>query len=164
MLKISNIKIKDKKKFLLFISSVVGVIVLILGIWGIVKFVTRYKGPVYEALVNTIEQKTADPVEDARNSLKIGDVIAVFPAGHAWSDTEKNSYLIVKMGITAEEAAKLTQPKTKEAENLKGQSEIVLIRQYKLDLPKFDIEKFWSTHKQPFAKKLFFNDIIKEKQ
>ena len=161
MLKITNIKIRDKKKFLLFISSVVAVILLVLGVWGVINFVTRYKGPVYEALVNIIEQKIADPVEDARNSLKVGDVIAVFPAGHAWSDTEKNSYLIVKMGITAEEAAKLTQSKTKDTDLGK---EVVLIRQYRLKLPEFDVQNFWSTQKQPFAKKLFFSDIIKEKQ
>jgi hypothetical protein len=69
---------------------------------------------VWEALVMVADQTASDPVEDARASLKRGDVIAIFPEGHPWSDTERTSYLIVKIKTTQENAQKLLEPVTKE--------------------------------------------------
>ena len=137
---------------------------------------------VWEALVMIADQKTVDPVEDARSSLKKGDVIAYFPAGHPWSETEKISYLIVKIKLKPDEAAKLTEAKTKEvkrdvkadngsngespsdARALEGkQTETVLARQYRLRLPGFDLQKFWGDHQQPFSDKVFSDSIIDKK-
>jgi hypothetical protein len=131
---------------------------------------------VYEALVNVVDQKSGNPTEDARSSLKKGDVIAYFPAGHPWSDTEKISYLIVKIKLTPADAAKLTQPKTQKSKEValpKGsptsekspgqQTETILARQYRLKLPSFDIQKFWENHQQPFGDKIFDSGLIQKK-
>jgi hypothetical protein len=161
----------SKKKLLIWL--------IILGIGtGTFFLIKHFKKPkqeaqVYEALVMVVDQKAADPVEDARSSLKKGDVIAIFPEGHSWSDTEKISYLIIKLKITPDEANKLTQPKTKEVKvDRKGEDaknmpdkdvQTVLARQYTLDLPSFDTQKFWSEQKQPFEGKVFSGSIIRKK-
>jgi hypothetical protein len=70
----------------------------------------------YEALIQVRDQVSRDPVEDARASLKAGDVIAVFPAGHSWSSTERMSYLILRLDISEEQSRKLTESVTKKHE------------------------------------------------
>lgn len=165
----------SKKKLIIWVI----VVLAALGVWGGLRLKNRNnpenQPQVYEALVNIVDQKTSDPVEDARSSLKKGDVIAYFPEGHSWSDTEKNSYLIVKIKLTSEEAAKLTQAKTKEVkkEKEKGpdgkeidmgpEMETVLAREYFLDLPGYDVQKFWSTQEQPFKDKVFDDGVIEKK-
>ena len=52
----------------------------------------------------------ADPQEDAIASYKHGDVVMVRPAGHKWTKTERNSFLIVQLYMTEEEAAELGKP------------------------------------------------------
>jgi hypothetical protein len=168
------LKIVNKKRFIAFIAVVV---LLIAGtVWGVIKFKNRNnpanQEQVYEALVNVVDQKTSDPVEDARSSLKKGDVIAYFPEGHNWSDTEKNSYLIVKLKLKAADAAKLMEAVTKEGKEVESQStgamvgkrlETVRARKYFLNLPEFDVQKFWSNQQQPFADKVFTSSIIDKK-
>lgn len=173
-------QIKNKKRFAFFIA--IAVLIIAVTIWGIIKFKNRNnpenQPQVYEALVNIVDQKAADPIEDARGSLKRGDVISVFPEGHPWSETEKISYLIVKLKITPDDAEKLTRAKTREVKrktpeansesdvaNMKDmkEEEIILARQYQIKLPDFDTQKFWSTHEQPFKDKVFDDGIIKKK-
>ena len=129
---------------------------------------------VYEALVAVTDQKAADPVEDLRSSLKAGDVLVVLPEGHQWSDTEKTSYLLIKIKLTEDEAQKLTQPEQverKEAEpsltkNSDGSSnskdrgpqmETVRARAFRLKIETlgFDVQKFWENPVQPYADKTF---------
>jgi len=182
----------NPKKTIILLSALV---LLIAGIvFGVLAW-KKYKADhnpanqpqVYEALVNIVDQKSSNPVEDARSSLKKGDVIAYFPAGHPWSETEKISYLIIKIKLRPDEAAKLTQPQTKDvkpdtknlpkdknapkdmgppsdAKALAGkQTETVLARQYRLNLPSFDLQKFWESHQQPFPDKVFDSGIIQKK-
>ncbi len=177
-------KITNPKKFIILIVIVTLIIAAIIG--GVILW-KKYKDnqkpenqpQVYEALVNVVDQKTGDPVEDARSSLKKGDVIAYFPAGHSWSDTEKNSYLIVKLKLKAEDAAKLMAAETKEIKDtekspdgkssspadgdIRPRTETVRARQYFLNLPKFDVQKFWETQQQPFGDKIFSESIIDKK-
>ena len=68
----------------------------------------------YEVAVVVRSQTNQDPIEDRRTSLKSGDVLVVQSAGHSWSTTEKISYLILPMELTATEAAKLMQADEKE--------------------------------------------------
>ena len=117
---------------------------------------TENQPQVYEALVNIVDQKVTDSVEDARSSLKKGDVIVYFLAGHPWSETEKNSYLILKIRLRPSEAVKLTEAKMKKAE-------AVLARQYRLEFPDFDLQKFREDHHQPFSDEIFSEEIIKKK-
>lgn len=165
------------------------IVILILGAVGawitlrIIHNPQQKNAQVYEALVMPVDQKKSNAIEDAKSSLKYGDVIAVFLAGHNWSDTEKNSYLIVKIKLTKDEAAKLTQPKTKKTDqpapnNLPVNSkdgkankdqkqlpmmETILAREYRLKLPDFDIQKFWGGGGQPFSDKIFDDGIIQKK-
>lgn len=166
----------SRKKKLVGVSIIA--VFLVMGIF-VFKWMTKEKendGPVFEALVNVTDQISNDPAEDAKSSLKKGDVIAVFPKGHNWSNTEKSSYLILKLRITQEEAVKLTQAETKEIENekiaqedgkLKGEKrkETVRARAYRLKIEKlnFDAEKFWSRQKQPYENKIFDNRMIEKK-
>jgi hypothetical protein len=171
-----------RKKILIPLS-----VFFILAVIGGAFFVLRQKKElalpenqpqVYEALVNIVDQKTKDPVEDARSSLKKGDVIAYFPEGHPWSGTEKISYLIVKIKLRPDEAAKLTEAETKEinrdllklkeneknkAEEIGPERETVRARKYRLDLPDFDVQKFWGDHVQPFGDRVFDRRIIDKK-
>lgn len=169
------IQIVNKKRFTLIILIAAAIIGA--AIWGIVKFKNRNnpenKPQAYEALVNVVDQKASDPVEDARSSLKKGDVIAYFPEGHSWSDTEKNSYLIVKIKLKSEDAAKLMEAETKEKKvegstldkekNMGPQTETVVARKYRLDLPNFDLQKFWGGGGQPFRDKIFDSGMIQKK-
>lgn len=172
------IQIVNKKKFLLVIIIIAAIFAAV--IFAITAKVKEDKKPenqpqIYEALVNIVDEKASDPVEDARSSLKKGDVIAIFPEGHEWSDTEKNSYLIVKLKIKEKEMKELTVAKTRKVEGKKSEvgqensqmdkteEETILARQYRLNLPEFDTKKFWSDHQQPFADQLFGQEIIEEK-
>jgi hypothetical protein len=178
----------------IIIATLIAVIIIGTA-WGILKYKNRNnpenKEQVYEALVNIVDQKASDPVEDARSSLKKGDVTAYFPEGHSWSDTEKNSYLIVKLKLKPADAAKLMEAVTKETPlsppldkggseggsapfqggNERGPEgprppaggETVRARQYFLNLPSFDVQKFWETQTQPFGDKIFGSGIIKKK-
>lgn len=68
----------------------------------------------YEALVMMRDQSSGNADEDRRSSLKAGDVILVQKEGHSWSDSERISYLILKMSLTEEQAQRLTQPLDRE--------------------------------------------------
>ncbi len=166
----------NNKKAYLFLAIIIAIAGLIFAVFKI----RENQKPenqiaIYEALVNIVDEKASDPVEDARSSLKKGDVIAIFPEGHGWSDTEKNSYLIIKLKITEKEMKELTLAKTQKVERKKSEidqendkmermeEETILARQYKLNLPEFDTKKFWSDHKQPFENRIFGNEIIEEK-
>ena len=172
------IQIFSKKKFLLLIVIIAAIVAAV--IFAITAKVKEDKKPenqpqIYEALVNIVDEKASNPVEDARSSLKKGDVIAIFPEGHEWSDTEKNSYLIVKLKITEKEMKDLTVAKTQKIEGKKSEigqendkmektEEVtILARQYRLNIPEFDTKKFWSDHQQPFAGQIFGQEIIEEK-
>jgi ketol-acid reductoisomerase len=113
-------------------------------------------------------------VEDLRSSLKAGDVLVVLPEGHQWSDTEKTSYLLIKMKLTEEEAQKLMQAETKEVKSSVGEDkkaelsdrqssalekrlETVRERAYRLKIETlgFDVQKFWENNQQPFQDKVY---------
>jgi hypothetical protein len=137
------------------------------------------QGSVYEALVMPKDQTNADPQEDARSSLKAGDVMGIFPEGHVWSDTEKQSYLLLKLTLTDAEAQELTQPQTKSSGSpasdktlgppsdgmaLAGkQEETVRARAYRLKIEtlQFDPNTIWKA--QPFPDKVFDDKLIEKK-
>lgn len=62
---------------------------------------------IYEVAVQVRDQINPNAAEDAKTSLKKGDVIVVLPEGHKWSDTEKISYLLLKMRISEKQAEAL---------------------------------------------------------
>jgi hypothetical protein len=137
------------------------------------------QGKVYEALVMPKDQTNPDPKEDARSSLKAGDVIGIFPEGHVWSDTERQSYLLLKLTLSDSEVQELTQPQTKpsgsptseesggppsDAKALAGkQEETVRARAYRLKIEtlQFDPNTIWKA--QPFQGKVFEDKLIEKK-
>jgi flagellar basal body-associated protein FliL len=174
-------KIAGHKKWSVIIGSVLLLIILAGG--GILAWM-KYKSAndpqnqpqVYEALVMVTDQKTKDPEEDKRSSLKKGDVIAYFPEGHPWSETERISYLIVKIKLRPDEAAKLTEAETKESKevalpegsptsekSMRPERETIRARKYFLDLPGYDLQKFWESHEQPFGDRVFGASVIDKK-
>jgi hypothetical protein len=185
--KIMKYKIENPKRTIGFL---IGILLIIGGsIWGIMAIVKHQKDKknpenqpqVYEALVAITDQKAGDPVEDARASLKKGDVIAYFPAGHPWSETERISYLIVKIKLKSDEAKNLTQAQTKEVKrdikagdgsngpapkDMGPQMETVRARAYRIKMEKlnFDVQKFWENHEQPYPDKIFDSGMIEKKK
>jgi hypothetical protein len=158
------IKLSKKQKIIFTAVSIAAIlaIIFIIAFWvKILRDEARAKS-IYEVAVVVRDQNNADPAEDARTSLKAGDVLVVQKTGHSWSNTERISYLILKMNLTKEEASKIVQPEerkqdkkelSKEKERLKNivdkkekkrmEKEIdnrkitVKTRQYRINLEKY---------------------------
>jgi len=99
----------------------------------------------YDILVKLGDNHSLDPEEDARACYKEGDIVVVKPTGHKWSDTERNSFLIVQVYLSEEEARQLTAPKVIDTgkKNKYGRpiKEIVKVRSRHIDLKKFGLSK-----------------------
>ncbi len=104
-------KLKTKKGLT---TALTVILVIAAGVFVKIKYFKPAPKKVYEVAVMVRSQHASDPAEDARTSLKKGDVVVVQPEGHSWSRTEKISYLILKMKLSEEEKAKLTQPEERE--------------------------------------------------
>ncbi|MFA4815590.1 MAG: hypothetical protein WC653_05915, partial [Candidatus Gracilibacteria bacterium] len=140
---------------------------------------------VYEALIAVRSQANADPVEDAKNSLKAGDVILALPEGHRWSDTEKVSYLILRMNLTEEQTRTLVSPEEKKAvapkpkteeekkqaaerkkaEGDRDRMETVRARRYRIKLEELDknFDPNILLEKQPYLDKIYDWKIVEKK-
>jgi len=121
---------------------------------------------VYEALVQVVDQKSGNAEEDKRASLKKGDVIAYFPEGHPWTETEKTGYLIVKIKLAAEDAAKLTEAVTVETQHAASeggpQVETIRARKYTLDVDVPTVNDIMEKG-QPYKDKVFGKGVIEER-
>ncbi|MFA5961214.1 MAG: hypothetical protein WC848_00855 [Parcubacteria group bacterium] len=174
-----KIVLVSKKPLIIFLAMIV---LLVGGYFGYKKYQKNklLKGnveSVYEVLVQMADEKVNDPVEDARSSLKRGDVIAYVPDGHQWSDTEKISYLIVKIKLKPEEAQKLMEAETKNApvdearkkelpEGAGPEKETVRARKYQINLDKLDVEDLTINDLakgQPTGDKVFGENVIRKK-
>jgi hypothetical protein len=174
-----KIVIVSKKPLIIFLTVI---ILLVGGYFGYKKYQKNkfMKGnaeSVYEVLVQMADEKVNDPVEDARSSLKRGDVIAYVPEGHQWSDTEKISYLIVKMKLKPVDASKLMEAETKDKpidearkkempEGMKSEKETVRARKYQINLDKLDVEDLTINDLakgQPTGDKVFGENVIRKK-
>lgn len=153
---------------------IIGVVaVLALAVWGIWELLNRDKNSleeeqtktVYQVMVAIRDQKSSDPVEDARSSLKAGDVILAKSGENSpWSDTERTSTLILKMELFPEEAQKLIESVTeKNSDSEEAQENITLLRKYRIDFDEidFDAEKWNGT--QLFDDKIFDWSIVEKK-
>lgn len=109
----------------------------------------------YELLIKLGDNVLEDnPEEDERGSYKEGDIVVIKPAGHQWSDTERNSFLIARAYLTKKEALELTQPKVaiRVDDSGKTVTEIVRIRKFKMDLKKVGLKDEKSTLKEDLLK------------
>ncbi|RKY33416.1 MAG: hypothetical protein DRP78_07465, partial [Candidatus Omnitrophota bacterium] len=71
----------------------------------------RPETKLYELLVKLGDNHSKDPEEDTRSCYKEGDIVLLKLAGHKWTKTERNSFLIVPVYLTKQEADLLIQPK-----------------------------------------------------
>lgn len=69
---------------------------------------------VYQVAIMVRSQNNSDPAEDMRTSLKRGDVLVMQNEKHKFSKTESISYLVLKMRLNEEQAAKLSMADEKE--------------------------------------------------
>lgn len=170
------------------ILVVLALLLILLGWGGYVltqKLIDRFAKRTYEVAVMVRSQNNPDPIEDARSSLKSGDVLAVKEVGHQWSDLEKISYLIIKMDLNRSQAVKIKAPeyrKTKYAnlssENMAGLNarlkegglkevprEIIRARIYRINMEKYfkDFEPLILLRKQPFQDKIYDWSIAEKK-
>jgi hypothetical protein len=189
-LKKTYVKMSAKQRL---IAGAVLLIILSAGGWYAKKNLFKPPLPkkVYEIAVQVRSQENSDPVEDMRTSMKAGDVIVVQDEGHSWSNTEKVSYLILKMSLDEEQKAKLTSPeerdqtrKEKEARKPKdfdkmpkeerkrfenemegrGQKVTVRTRKYRIDLEELNFtDPNTLLSAQPYPDKIFDWGIVEEK-
>jgi len=122
------------------------------------------KAQIYEALVEMRGEEA-------------GDAIVILPEGHQWSDTEKTSYLILKLKLKPEEAAKLTEPEQREIdrnssklmetdkdkENRGPEFETIRARAYRLKIETLQFNPDEIEKGQPFADKIFDSNLMEEK-
>ncbi|MEA2007041.1 MAG: hypothetical protein U9O20_02685, partial [Patescibacteria group bacterium] len=134
----------DWKKF----SSLFGGLVLLLalagGIWWF--FLGRDKTggddpvAVYDVAVMLKDQNQKDPEEDFKSSLKAGDVVMTRETSREWSNTERISYLIIKMKLKQSQAQKLTEPVTEKISKKEGIEQGLLDEERMKEMEKEEIE------------------------
>ncbi len=181
----------NKLKQLKFIIPIV--ILLIIGGFGLYKFLYN-KAPkqIYEVAVMVRSQKSSNPEEDKKTSLKAGDVMMVKEVGRKWSRTESVSYLILKMNLTEEEARKIVSPVEKKLskdeikkeldqfikeqdiskeekknfeEELERRRETVVMRKYRIDMEEFEGFKPIDLIKgQPYQEEVYDWGIVEKKK
>lgn len=161
------------------------IIVIFSGYQLASKLIAYYATEVYSVAVMPRSQLNRNPVEDARSSLKYGDILTIQSANHNWSDLEKISYLIIKMNLTKSQAVKLTAPKyqkekyadltssaldelnqrVKENGLSEVPQEIVQARQYRINMEKIfsDFDPLVLLHRQPYADTIYDWSIIVRK-
>ena len=165
------------------------IIGLIYGVfWVVNKYIIKGKlggGETknYQVLVAAYDNKLSDPEEDKRSSMKKGFVVGVYDENHQWSDSEKISYLILKMKLNEKEVSKITEPieedidiktlpeeqqkmineQKKEERNPEDLKKTISVRKYKVDLEKIGFSDMSVLLKgQPFGDKVFDWGIMKK--
>ena len=129
----------------------------------------------YDVLIKLGDNTSPDPEEDERACYKEGDIVIVRPTGHMWSDTEKNSFLIVQLYLTEEEAQNLTRPKevpTGEVdaegnpimETVKRRAKKINLEEFGLSKEKGKREKSLRSIKKLLQDKPLAKEIIEEKK
>ncbi len=186
------LSIKEKpKKVIIFLLLLV---VIITVVFVSKKYIFKNEPKeIYEVAIMVRSQKASDPKEDARSSLKKGDVLLAKKDGGKWSRTEKVSYLILKMNLTAKQFQKITEPVEKGLtkdeikkemeqfkkgredileeelekykEELKQRREIVIMRKYRINMEKYfpDFKANDLIKGQPFDGEVFDWKIVEKK-
>ena len=145
-------------------TLIAGCIVVVLAI--ILGAVIFPKKEVYEVAVQVRDQTNPDPEEDLRTSLKRGDAAVVFPEGHKWSDTERMSYLILKMEMSKKESKELVQSETELIEGPPGEKaeeNIVRLRTHTINLEHIGFNQDNVKDGQPFEDEIFEWNVVTKK-
>jgi len=168
---------------------IISFLVLVLTVIGFAIFwrfwsSTNQPKQIYEVAVMVRDQFNSNPSEDARTSLKAGDVIVKQKEGHSWSTTEKTSYLILKINLTTDQADKLTRPEERElkknelsTEEIKRMDDVkkkgekmpprmitLRARQYRIKLEEFTgFDPLQLLNGQPYLDKIYDWGIVEKK-
>ncbi len=169
------IKIVDKKRFMILIaiaSAMIGILIF----FGVKLFSSesgngKQEERIYEALIQPFDQESDSSNNENDTSLKKGDVIVIFPEGHPWSESEKTSYLILKLKLIEDDANKLVEAETEEIQGKESEEgramerRTIRARKYRIKIESlnFDLQKFWENPVQPYPDKVFDSGIIEEK-
>ena len=180
-------KIARAWRLILFIIVAVALVAAL--VWGIYQGINKVffggklsdNGPTItrQVLVSVHDFSMPDPVEDKKTSIKMGYVVGVYPEDHEWSDTEKISFLILKMKLNDTQASELTQPveknidpktlpqeqqdQMKQDKNSPAQKETVAARMYKINLGKIGFTDAASLAKgQPFLDNVFDWGVVEK--
>lgn len=179
-------KLDDKYKYIIAGAGIILMLFLGFGVYRLSQYlVYNYSKQTYEVAVMIRNQKNPDPVEDARSSLKYGDVLVIKEEGHQWSDIEKISYLIIKMRLNRNQVQKITEAKYQKEkyENLdeEGRKElndrlksrglkdvplvIVKARQYRINMEKYfkDFDPVDLLHKSLYQDRVFDWSVVEKK-
>ena len=182
---IKKIALRVIRAWRLILVIVVGLALIVALGWGIFWGVNKifFKGQLgnngptttRQVLVSVHDFSMPDPVEDKKTSIKMGYVVGVYPEDHQWSDTEKISFLILKMKLNDTQASELTAPLTQAIKNPTDQqkqevktdpqagTETVAAREYKINLGKIGFTDAASLAKgQPFLDKVFDWGIVEK--
>ena len=133
---------------------------------------------VYEILVSVRDEISSDPDQDKKSSMKKGYVIGVYNEGQKWSDTERISYLILKISLTSGQKEDLVSPIEKEIDldelseeerkileerGEKSKTEVMGARKYKIDLEEVGFNDPSSLLKgQPFQDNVFDWSVVEK--
>jgi len=181
----SKYKIHYGKLGALILGVVLVISLLVFGGYWLVSKIGGGERQVYDALVQLKDEKNKDPEEDAKNSAKAGDVILVRETGKEWSNTEKISYLILKIELNEEQANKIVQAKSKklskkeaikegiiskEAIKEMDREELkmvlkkdVLFREYRIKIEELEFDPMKVRNAQPFPDEVFDWGIVERK-
>ncbi|MFH1442358.1 MAG: DUF2341 domain-containing protein [Candidatus Omnitrophota bacterium] len=114
--------------------------------------ITKYLTPnrrqgtkLYDVMVKLGDNYSSNTENDAKESYKNGDIVLIMPHGYKWSQTERDSFLIVGMYLTSAEAAKLVMPKEIDTgeRDANGQPVMKIVKRSltRIDPAKFGLEK-----------------------
>jgi len=121
------------KKFGLLLGGLILLAGLVFGgIWFFKKGSKDDPVKVYDVAVMLKDQTNKDPEEDAKTSLKAGDVVMTRETGREWSNTERISYLILKMKLRESQAEKLVEPVEEKLSEKEAQEKGNLPAKYKV--------------------------------
>ena len=95
-------QLKKKEKILVILALFTLVGILWLGVWGVSKMYRQADKQVYEVAVFAHDQSG-----QVRSAHRIGDALVIQNEDHSWSQTERISYLILKMELTEDQKNKL---------------------------------------------------------
>lgn len=177
-------KIARAWRLILFIIVVLALAAAL--IWGIYQGVNKLffhgkwgGGEVknYQVLVSVHDFSMPDPVEDKKSSIKKGYAVGIYDENHEWSDTEKVSFLILKMKLNETQAAELMAPvekdidpktlpkeeqdRLKQEKDAPPQKETLAARAYKINLEKINFSDPNSLLSgQPYPDKVFGWEIV----
>ena len=136
-------------------------IIILAGLFLIIRFWENSKDFDNFVLVTVDEKINNNANMDESYALRIGDVADVRSSGSVLSDSDKKNYLILKMRLTPDRAAKLLAPEEKEYPKSLDDTEKavkkyrVRARKYRIKIETLEFNPSTLADKQPYMNQVF---------